>query len=105
MLHLYHPNSAQEIDADLLNAAFGLTHAECRVASLLADGMPLKSIAEMLGVQYDTVRKQLLSIYQKTATNRQPDLVRLLLHLPATDVRSALPAAPATSLVAIEETA
>jgi hypothetical protein len=56
-------------------------------------------------VQYDTVRKQLLSIYQKTATNRQPDLVRLLLHLPATDVRSALPAAPATSLVAIEETA
>jgi DNA-binding CsgD family transcriptional regulator len=105
MLHLYHPNSAQEIDTDLLNAAFGLTHAECRVASMLADGMPLKSIAEMLGVQYDTVRKQLLSIYQKTSTNRQPDLVRLLLHLPATAVRSALSAAPAPSLVAIEETA
>jgi DNA-binding CsgD family transcriptional regulator len=29
------------------------------------------------------VRKQLMSIYQKTSTNRQPDLVRLLLHLSA----------------------
>jgi DNA-binding CsgD family transcriptional regulator/PAS domain-containing protein len=95
MLYLYHPNSAQEIDADLLNAAFGLTHAECRVASLLADGMPLKTIAETLGVQYDTVRKQLLSIYQKTATNRQPDLVRLLLHLPTAAVQRTLAAAPA----------
>jgi DNA-binding CsgD family transcriptional regulator len=90
MLYLYHPNSAQEIDADLLGAAFGLTHAECRVAALLADGTPLKTIADTLGVQYDTVRKQLLSIYQKTATNRQPDLVRLLLHLPTAAVRSAL---------------
>lgn len=93
MLYLYHPNSAQEIDADLLNAAFGLTHAECRVACLLADGMPLKTIADTLGVQYDTVRKQLLSIYQKTATNRQPDLVRLLLHLPTAAVRRTLAAA------------
>lgn len=83
MLFLYHPSSAQVIDSCLLSAAFGLSHAECRVASLLADGMPLKSIADTLGVQYDTVRKQLMSIYKKTSTNRQPELVRLLLHLPA----------------------
>lgn len=83
MLFLYHPTSAQVIDSSLLSAAFGLSHAECRIASLLADGMPLKSIADTLGVQYDTVRKQLMSIYKKTSTNRQPELVRLLLHLPA----------------------
>lgn len=92
MLFFYHPTSAQEIDSDLLTAAFGLSHAECRVASLLADGMPLKSIAEALGVQYDTVRKQLMSIYQKTATNRQPELVRLLMNLPASAVQRALKA-------------
>ena len=92
MLFFYHPTSAQEIDSALLTAAFGLSHAECRVASLLADGMPLKSIAEALGVQYDTVRKQLLSIYQKTATNRQPELVRLLMNLPASAVQRALKA-------------
>ena len=90
MLFFYHPTSAQEIDSALLAAAFGLSHAECRVASLLADGMPLKSIADALGVQYDTVRKQLTSIYQKTATNRQPELVRLLMNLPASAVQRAL---------------
>jgi len=92
MVFFYHPTSVQTIDAALLAAAFGLSHAECRVAALLADGMPLKSIADTLGVQYDTVRKQLLSIYQKTATNRQPELVRLLLQLPATAVRRAVAA-------------
>lgn len=92
MLFFYHPTSAQVIDSDLLTAAFGLSHAECRVASLLADGLPLKSIADTLGVQYDTVRKQLMSIYQKTATNRQPELVRLLMNLPASAVQRALKA-------------
>jgi DNA-binding CsgD family transcriptional regulator/PAS domain-containing protein len=92
MLFFYHPTSAQEIDSALLTAAFGLSHAECRVASLLADGVPLKGIADTLGVQYDTVRKQLMSIYQKTATNRQPELVRLLMNLPASAVQRALKA-------------
>lgn len=92
MLFLYHPTSAQEVDAALLTAAFGLSPAECRVASLLADGMAPKRIAEALGVQYDTVRKQLLSIYQKTATNRQPELVRLLMNLPASALQRALKA-------------
>jgi len=87
MLFFYHPTSVQTIDTSLLTAAFGLSHAECRVASLLAEGMAPKSIADTLGVQYDTVRKQLLSIYQKTATNRQPELMRLLLQLPAMAVR------------------
>lgn len=90
MLFFYHPGSAQEIDSALLTAAFGLSHAESRVAALLADGVPLKGIADALGVQYDTVRKQLVSIYQKTATNRQPELVRLLMNLPASTVRRAL---------------
>jgi DNA-binding CsgD family transcriptional regulator len=90
MLFLYHPGSAQVIDSSLLTAAFGLSHAECRIASMLADGMHLKTIADTLGVQYDTVRKQLLSIYQKTATNRQPELMRLLLHMPAATVQRAI---------------
>jgi DNA-binding CsgD family transcriptional regulator/PAS domain-containing protein len=82
MLYLYHPDSAHEVDAGLLSAAFGLTLAECRIAALLADGKPLREIAECLGVQYETVRTQLKSIFQKTATNRQPELVRLLMNLP-----------------------
>jgi DNA-binding CsgD family transcriptional regulator len=87
MLIFYHPTSAPSIDSSLLYAVFGLTPAEARIASLLAEGLPLKEIAEQQGTQHETVRKQLRSIYQKTATNRQPDLVRLLLHLPQAAVQ------------------
>jgi DNA-binding CsgD family transcriptional regulator len=82
MLVFYHPASAPAIDADLLHAVFGLSPAEARIASLLAEGLSLKEIASAQGTQHETVRKQLRSIYLKTSTNRQPDLVRLLLHLP-----------------------
>jgi DNA-binding CsgD family transcriptional regulator len=82
MLLFYHPHSAPAIDASLLYAVFGLTPAECRIATLLAEGLSLKKIAQVQGTQHDTVRKQLRSIYQKTSTNRQPELIRLLLHLP-----------------------
>lgn len=82
MLLFYHPSSAPAIDASLLYAVFGLSPAECRIATLLAEGLSLKQIAHEQGTQHDTVRKQLRSIYQKTSTNRQPELIRLLLHLP-----------------------
>jgi len=82
MLLFYHPGSAPAIDSSLLFAVFGLTPAECRIATLLAEGLSLKQIAQVQGTQHETVRKQLRSIYQKTATNRQPELIRLLLHLP-----------------------
>jgi DNA-binding CsgD family transcriptional regulator len=83
LLTFYHPDSPPVVDADLLSMAFDLTPAECRVAHLIAEGRTPKEIAARLGVQHDTVRKQLQAIYQKTATNRQADLIRLLLHLPA----------------------
>lgn len=82
MLLFFHPESAPAIDSNLLFAVFGLTPAESRIAALLAEGLSLKEIAREQGTQHDTVRKQLRSIYQKTRTNRQPELVRLLLHLP-----------------------
>jgi DNA-binding CsgD family transcriptional regulator/PAS domain-containing protein len=82
MLLFYHPESAPAIDASLLYAMFGLSPAECRIAIQLAEGLSLKEIAAAQGTQHDTVRKQLRSIYEKTSTNRQPELIRLLLHLP-----------------------
>lgn len=81
-LTFYHPRSAAPVDDRVLAAAFDLTPAECRIAHLLAEGFTQKEIAARVGVQHDTVRKQLQSVFQKTATRRQPDLLRLLLHLP-----------------------
>ncbi|WP_146010146.1 helix-turn-helix transcriptional regulator [Burkholderia sp. WAC0059] len=82
MLVLYHPRSAPPVDERLLATAFDLTPAECRIAHLLVEGLTQKEIAARVGVQHDTVRKQLQSIFQKTSTHRQPELLRLLLHLP-----------------------
>ncbi|WP_158939800.1 helix-turn-helix transcriptional regulator [Burkholderia sp. S171] len=83
LLTFYHPDSPPIVDPDLLASAFDLTPAECRVACHIAEGRTPKEIANQTGVQHDTVRKQLQAIYQKTATNRQVDLIRLLLNLPA----------------------
>jgi len=65
-----------------LSAAFNLTPAEVRVCRLLGEGLSPKEIASALGIQYETVRKQLQAIYRKTNTDRQSELMRLMLHLP-----------------------
>jgi len=68
---------------DTVRALFELTPAEYRVATLLVDGHGPTAIAKMVGVSRNTVKSQLASIYRKTGTSRQAQLVRLLLHLPA----------------------
>ncbi|MGP1716283.1 MAG: helix-turn-helix transcriptional regulator [Methylophilus sp.] len=83
MLMFYHPESTAPVDTTLLSAAFGLSPAECRIASMLAEGYAVIEIAAYLGKKEDTIRKQLQSIYQKTSTNRQPELIKLLMHLPS----------------------
>lgn len=82
LLLFYHPESAPAVDSDLLGAAFNLTPIEGRVSRLLAEGLSPKEVASRLGIQYDTVRKHLQSIYRKTSINRQSELMKLLLHLP-----------------------
>jgi DNA-binding CsgD family transcriptional regulator len=64
--------------ADLMQL-FQLTQAEARLACLLADGASLEESALQLGVTRNTARSQLQTIFAKTGTNRQGDLVRLLL--------------------------
>ncbi|WP_308464618.1 helix-turn-helix transcriptional regulator [Acinetobacter bereziniae] len=82
MLTLYSPTYAPNIDAHLLSAAFNLTTAESKVALSLLDGFLLKEIAQKNHVNIDTVRKQLQSIFKKTDTNRQSELMKLLLNMP-----------------------
>lgn len=69
---------------DTLRTLFGLTPAEYRLAMLLADGHRPTTVAGMVGVSRNTLKSQLASIYRKTGTSRQAQLVRLLLQLPTT---------------------
>ena len=64
--------------ADLLSGLFDLSPAENRVARALMGGASLRECAKRFGVAEDTVRKQLKSVFTKTATSRQTELLRLL---------------------------
>ncbi len=59
---------------------FGLSAAEAQLASQLAKGASLDEAAKSLGVSRNTARTQLQSVFLKTGTNRQSDLIRTLLN-------------------------
>lgn len=67
----------------LLGTLYGLTAAESRVASLLAQGNSLREIAVELGVTSHTVRTHLRRVFDKTGVHRQSELVRLLVRGPS----------------------
>jgi DNA-binding CsgD family transcriptional regulator len=61
----------------LLEALFDLTPAEAKVASLVVEGRSVAEIARSQGVQENSVRVQLKSIFGKTGVHRQAELVSL----------------------------
>lgn len=65
----------------MLAQLFGFTAAEIRVAERLMMGDSPEQAAAFLQVKTATARWHLASIYRKTGTNRQAELVRLLLSL------------------------
>jgi DNA-binding CsgD family transcriptional regulator/PAS domain-containing protein len=67
---------------EILRLLFGLTPAECRLALLLGDGKSLSEVSQEIGVSRNTVKTQSASIYAKTSTSRQSQLVRLLSQFP-----------------------
>ena len=68
-----------------LRGKFGLTVAESGLATELLKGDGRKSAARRRGIADNTARTQLSSIFDKTGTHRQAELIRLLLD--ATDAR------------------
>jgi DNA-binding CsgD family transcriptional regulator len=68
-------------DLNLLCEVFGLTRAEAGVAALVARGKSLSVVARHRRSALVTVRNQLRSIFAKTGTHRQSELVALLARL------------------------
>jgi DNA-binding CsgD family transcriptional regulator len=63
---------------DALRKAFDMTAAEAAVAELLGLGHNIAAITQCRGVSAETIRSQLKSIFQKTGTCRQAELVLAL---------------------------
>ena len=67
---------------ELLGRAYNFTGAELRVLLGLAEDATPADIAQRYGIAPSTVRTHLKSLFAKTGTNRQKDLVKLLFTAP-----------------------
>jgi len=63
--------------AEALRSALGLTPAEARLTARLCEGDDLAAAAYSLGISVHTARSQLKSVFAKTNTSRQAELVAL----------------------------
>jgi DNA-binding CsgD family transcriptional regulator len=66
------------IKPNVLQGLFRFTSAETKLAILLGAGHSLESAAQQLSLSRETIRTQLKSLFTKTETHRQGELVALL---------------------------
>lgn len=78
ILTITDPDARPSTDEARLSAALGLTGAEARLALLLAGGESIEGAAAALGVATGTARDRVKTIFFKTDTHRQGELVALL---------------------------
>lgn len=62
----------------LIAELYGLTPAECRLGEALMAGQSLAHYGEQAGLTRNTLKTQLRSLFNKTETARQSELVRRL---------------------------
>ncbi len=72
---------ASTLFENVLPDLFGLTTAEIRIVNILVQGKDLQAVAEVLQISRNTVRNHLQSIFKKTNTQSQPELLVQILGL------------------------
>lgn len=78
-LMIVDPDERRAPQEPVLRQVFGFTNAEAEIAAALASGQDIDEIAQARGVRPATIRTQIKSIFAKTNTRRQAELVALLL--------------------------
>ena len=81
IVFLTDPDANVQLDPALLETLYRITPAEARLAGELLVGSALPDIAARLNLGASTLRSHLKSLFVKTATHRQADLVKLLMSL------------------------
>ena len=79
VLYVTDPENPPTISTSILMQMFNLSLSEARVAAGLAEGSKLSEIAERLQLTPSTVRTYLKHVYAKTNTQRQAELVKVIL--------------------------
>jgi DNA-binding CsgD family transcriptional regulator/PAS domain-containing protein len=73
------PTSAEQV----MRGLYSFTEAEARLAGCLLKGLSLEECSAHLGITLNTTRTHLKRLFLKTSTNRQGELIRILLESPA----------------------
>jgi DNA-binding CsgD family transcriptional regulator len=68
------------ISDEFFACSYGVTQAELRLLDRLAEGKTVSEAGEVLSVSLNTVRSHLKSLFAKTGTGRQAELMRLVLN-------------------------
>lgn len=82
VLLLIDTDQRTKVSGDTLVRLYNLTPSETRVALMLIDRKRLDQIAGELDIAQTTVVFHLKNLFRKTDTNRQADLIRVLLSVP-----------------------
>jgi DNA-binding CsgD family transcriptional regulator/PAS domain-containing protein len=86
LLLMSDPDGKPASRASVLRVLYRLTPTECRLADLLAEGHEIIVAAARLKMSATTARFHLKSMFRKTGTRRQSELIRLILGLPGVQI-------------------
>lgn len=81
IIQVHDPERIRVPDWAMLNDLFGLTRAEVRLCQGLHRGLTVMDYCTGQGISQATARSQLHSVFQKTGTGRQSELIALLASL------------------------
>jgi DNA-binding CsgD family transcriptional regulator len=75
---LIDPDREVTTSEDALRCMYRLTRAEAKLVRALADGQRLEGYCEQAGISSNTAKTHLKSVFIKTDTDRQPELLRVV---------------------------
>jgi DNA-binding CsgD family transcriptional regulator len=78
LLFAIDPANRRSIPLGQIMGAYGLTHAEARVALAASSGNTILETAQSLNLSPNTIKTHLRRVFAKTATGRQAELARLI---------------------------
>ncbi len=79
LMYLFDPEKCLGEIVEPVCELYGLSGSESKLACALVDGMSISEAAKRLRIQQQTARTYLRQVFSKTDTNRQAELVKLLL--------------------------
>lgn len=80
---LYDPDFIHHASAPLVRELFQFTYVESSIATLMMESFSTAAIAEKLAITRNTLRDHLKSMFSKTRTRNQSELLHTLLRCPA----------------------